>query len=55
MKTLGSAGLGRHLDPVPYPAGTYRLTARFIRMPAKHWIGHITRFERDHLQDHYSA
>lgn len=46
------------LDPIPYPGGTYRLHARFIRMPAKErdiLIRHITRFQRDHLQDHYSA
>jgi c-di-GMP-binding flagellar brake protein YcgR len=46
------------LDPIPYPAGTYRLHARFIRMPAKDreiLIRHITRFQRDHLQNHYSA
>ncbi len=46
------------LDPLPYPGGTYRLHARFIRMPAKDreiLIRHITRFQRDHLQAHYSA
>jgi c-di-GMP-binding flagellar brake protein YcgR len=46
------------VDPIPYPAGTYRLHARFIRMPATDreiLIRHITRFQRDHLQRHYSA
>ncbi len=46
------------LDPLPYPGGTYRLHARFIRMSAKDretLIRHITRFQRDHLQEHYSA
>ena len=46
------------LDPISYPGGTYRLHARFIRMPAKDrdiLIHHITRFQRDHLQNHYSA
>jgi c-di-GMP-binding flagellar brake protein YcgR len=46
------------IDPIPYPGGTYRLHARFIRMPAKDQevlIRHITRFQRDHLQSHYSA
>ncbi|HJT20776.1 MAG TPA: PilZ domain-containing protein [Nitrospira sp.] len=46
------------LTPLPYPGGTYRLHARFVRMPAEDrevLIRHITRFQRDHLQDHYSA
>ena len=46
------------LDSIPYPGGTYRLHARFIRMPAKDrdiLIRHITRCHRDRLQDHYSA
>ena len=46
------------LNPIPYPGGTYRLHARFINMPAKDLetlIRLITRFQRDHLRDHYSA
>jgi c-di-GMP-binding flagellar brake protein YcgR len=46
------------VNPLPYPGGTYRLHARFVRMPAEDrevLIRHITRFQRDHLQDHYSA
>ena len=46
------------LDPIPSPGGTYRLHARFIRMPSQDrevLIRHILRFQRDHLQAHYSA
>ncbi len=46
------------LDPIPYPGGRYRLHARFIRMPAQDrevLIRFVTRFQRDHLQDHYLA
>lgn len=46
------------LDPLPYPGGTYRLHARFVRMPAQDLellIRYITRFQRDHLQEHYSV
>lgn len=46
------------LDPIPFPGGTYRLHARFVRMPSKDrevLIRHILRFQRDHLQEHYSA
>ena len=46
------------LDPIPYPGGTYRLHARFIRMITQDrevLIRHILRFQRDHLQAHYSA
>jgi c-di-GMP-binding flagellar brake protein YcgR len=46
------------LDPIPYPGGTYRLHARFVRMPSQDrelLIKHILRFQRDHLQAHYSA
>lgn len=46
------------LDPIPYPGGTYRLHARFVRMPSQDrevLIRHILRFQRDHLQAHYSA
>ncbi|MEK7304673.1 MAG: PilZ domain-containing protein, partial [Nitrospirota bacterium] len=46
------------LDSIPYPGGTYRLHARFIRMTTQDrevLIRHILRFQRDHLQAHYSA
>lgn len=46
------------LDPIPYPGGTYRLHARFVRMPSQDrelLIRHILRFQRDHLRAHYSA
>jgi c-di-GMP-binding flagellar brake protein YcgR len=46
------------LDPVPYPADTYRLHARFIRMTSQSrelLIRHILGFQRDHLNRHYSA
>lgn len=46
------------LDPIPYPGGTYRLHARFVRMTAQDrelLIKYITRFQRDHLQEHYSS
>ena len=46
------------LDPIPYPAGTYRLHARFVRMPSQDrelLIKHIVRLQRDRLQEHYSA
>lgn len=46
------------LDPIPYPAGTYRLHARFVKMPSQDrevLIRHIIRFQQDHLQAHYSA
>lgn len=46
------------LDPIPSPEGTYRLHARFIRMTSQDrevLIRHIIRFQRDHLQAHYSA
>jgi c-di-GMP-binding flagellar brake protein YcgR len=46
------------LDPIPYPGGTYRLHARFVRMPTQDrelLIRHIVHFQRDHLQGHYSA
>jgi len=46
------------LDPIPCPGGTYRLRARFVRMPSQDrevLIRHILRFQRDHLQAHYSA
>ncbi|BCA53748.1 hypothetical protein W02_08880 [Nitrospira sp. KM1] len=46
------------VDPLPYPGGTHRLHARFVRMPAADrevLIRHIMRFQRHHLQDHYSS
>lgn len=46
------------LDPLQSPGGTYRLHARFIRMSSQErevLIRHILRFQRDHLQAHYSA
>ncbi len=46
------------LDPIPYPEGTYRLHARFVRMSSQDrevLIRHILRFQRDHLQAHYSV
>lgn len=46
------------LDPIPYRAGTYRLHARFIRMTPQNrelLIRYVMRFQRDHLQGHYSA
>lgn len=44
------------LDPIPYPAGIYRLHARFIRMTSQNrelLIRHILGFQRDHLNKHY--
>lgn len=46
------------LDSILYPADTYRLHARFIRMTSKNrelLIRHILSFQRDHLNKHYSA
>lgn len=46
------------LDTIPCPGGTYRLRARFVRMPSQDrevLIRHILRFQRDHLQAQYSA
>lgn len=46
------------LDPIPYPGGTYRLHARFVRMTTQNrelLIRYIVRFQRDHLQEHYSV
>lgn len=45
-------------DPLPVRLHTYRIHARFIRM-SEHdrelLIGHIMRFQRAHLHEHYSA
>jgi c-di-GMP-binding flagellar brake protein YcgR len=46
------------LDPIPYPADTYRLHARFIRMTSQSrelLIRHILSFQRDLLNKHYLA
>jgi len=46
------------LDPLPVPGGAYRLHARFVRMTTQNrelLIRYIVRFQRDHLQDHYSV
>lgn len=46
------------LDPLPIPGGAHRLHARFIRMTSQNrelLIRYIVRFQRDHLQEHYSV
>ena len=46
------------LDPLPVPGGAYRLHARFVRMTTQNrelLIRYIVRFQRDHLQEHYSV
>jgi c-di-GMP-binding flagellar brake protein YcgR len=46
------------MDPVPDSADAYRLHARFVKMTAQNrelLIRHIVRFQRDHLQQHYSV
>lgn len=46
------------MEPLPFPGGTSRLHARFVRMPSKDrelLIRYIIRFQRDHLQSHYSV
>ncbi len=46
------------LDPLPVPGGAYRLHARFIGMTTQNrelLIRYIVRFQRAHLQEHYSA
>ncbi|NOS82038.1 MAG: hypothetical protein E8D46_16425 [Nitrospira sp.] len=46
------------LDPLPYQLDTYRLHARFVRMTTQNQellIRHILRFQRDHLEKHYST
>jgi len=46
------------LDPSPYHPGTYRLHARFIKMPSQDrevLVRHILQFQRDHLHTHYSV
>ncbi len=46
------------LDPLPLLGGMYRLHARFVGMTTQNrelLVRYILRFQRDHLQDHYSA
>ena len=46
------------LDPLPIPGGAHRLHARFVRMTSQNrelLIRSIVRFQRDHLQEHYSV
>ena len=46
------------LDPLPVPGGAHRLHARFVRMTTQNrelLIRYIVRFQRDHLQEHYSV
>lgn len=46
------------VDPLPYRPGTYRLHARFVKMTTQNQellIRYIMRFQREHLQGHYSA
>jgi c-di-GMP-binding flagellar brake protein YcgR len=46
------------LEPLPYHVDTYRLHARFVRMTTQNQellIKHIIRFQRTHLEKHYSA
>lgn len=46
------------LDSLPYPANTYRLHTRFVKISAQDrelLIRCIMRFQREHLEQHYSA
>lgn len=46
------------LEPIPHHVDTYRLHTRFVRMTTQSQellIGHILRFQRDHLEKHYPA
>ncbi len=46
------------LDPLSVPGGAHRLHARFVRMTSQNrelLIRYIVRFQRDHLQEHYSV
>ncbi|MBX3328934.1 MAG: PilZ domain-containing protein [Nitrospira sp.] len=46
------------VDPIPYPLNTYRLHGRFVRMANRDrelLIRHILKFQREHLNKHYSA
>lgn|SRR6185437_13867679 len=46
------------VDLIPYPPNTYRLHGRFVRMTNQDrelLIRHILKFQREHLNRHYSA
>jgi c-di-GMP-binding flagellar brake protein YcgR len=46
------------LEPIPHQVDTYRLHTRFVRMATQNQellIRYIIRFQRDHLEKHYSA
>jgi c-di-GMP-binding flagellar brake protein YcgR len=46
------------LDPLPLLGDAYRLHARFVGMTSQNreqLIRYIVRFQRDHLQEHYSV
>ncbi len=46
------------IDPITYPSNTYRLHGRFVRMANQDrelLIRHILKFQREHLNRHYSA
>ena len=46
------------LDPLPVPGRAHLLHARFVRMTTQNrelLIRYIVRFQRDHLQEHYSV
>jgi Predicted glycosyltransferase len=46
------------VDPVQPPGDAYRVHARFVGMTAQNrelLIRYIVRFQRDHLQEHYSV
>lgn len=46
------------VDPITYPSNTYRLHGRFVRMANQDrelLIRHILKFQREHLNRHYSA
>ena len=46
------------LDPIPHRVNTYRLHARFVRISTQNrelLIRFIMRFQREHLERHYSA
>lgn len=46
------------LDPLPLLGDVYRLHARFVKLSTQDrelLVRYILRFQRDHLQEHYSA
>lgn len=46
------------VDPITYPLNTYRLHGRFVRMANQDrelLIRHVLKFQREHLNKHYSA